>query len=64
MRCAGISPVDCWFDRYPAGLVLLSEFLSAEPCQVVLGADRDGMENLSGSEPVATFHARIYDVSR
>ncbi len=57
MGCARVSLVDSWFDQFPAGLVFLSEFRSAEPCSSeVPRADRDGAEKLPGSERSATFH--------
>lgn len=56
MGCACVSLIDSWFDRFPAGLVFLLGVSSAEPCQLVPRADRDGSEKLSGSERSATLH--------
>jgi hypothetical protein len=53
---ARVSLVDSWFDRFPAGLVFLSEFLQRNPAQLVPRADRDGSEKLPGRERSATFH--------
>ena len=64
MGCARVSLDDSRFDRFPAGLVFLSEFLQRSSAQLVPRADRDGSEKLPGSERSAMFHTPYHDVSR